>query len=274
MIAFDLDGTILNQQKKLSPENEAAVKACIKKGIHVVPATGRMQAAIPEEIMRIPGIRYGIVANGAEIRDFAQDRRLDYRTIDWETAYDILSFLSGYPVAYDPFIEGRGKTEKRFLHHLEAFGIPAVMKDVVFSTRDIVENELEYLKAAKTGVEKINVFTADRSLRKMLWEKLSDWEDIVVTSSLDYNLEINAKEATKGKALFRLAKALGIAREQTMSFGDGSNDLSMIESAGIGIAMENGIDMVKEKADYITLSNDQNGVAAAIYHFIPMHKEG
>lgn len=88
-----------------------------------------------------------------------------------------------------------------------------------------------------------------------------------MSSSIPNNLEINAAGADKGGALIRLAARLGIPREATMSFGDGENDLSMIRMAGIGVAMANGEESVKEAADYITETNNEAGVAKAICHF-------
>lgn len=82
------------------------------------------------------------------------------------------------------------------------------------------------------------------------------------------NLEINAEAATKGNALLWLADHLGIAREETMAFGDGENDISMLKAAGIGIAMGNASDQVKAAADEVTLTNEQAGVAAAIRTWI------
>ena len=136
------------------------------------------------------------------------------------------------------------------------------------STRDQVEDEIALVRDGQLSVEKINVFTADRKLRAMLWERLEGFEGLAVTSSLEYNLEINAAAATKGNGLLCLAEYLGLKPEQTMAFGDGSNDLSMIQAAGLGVAMENAMEILKQQADYITGSNQEDGVASAIEHFI------
>ena len=94
-------------------------------------------------------------------------------------------------------------------------------------------------------------------------------QDMVrATSSLYNNLEINASSATKGRALMWLADYLKIDREATMALGDGGNDLSMIQAAGIGVAMVNGLEEVKAAADFITMSNDEDGVAAAVEKFV------
>lgn len=270
LIALDLDGTLLNQEKKLSDRNRAALESCIRHGILIVPATGRPASGIPDFIRQIPGVQYGILTNGARVADLTDGTIISEQLIHWERACQVMTFLAQYPVAYDPYVGGRGKMEARFRNHLDQYGLPEVMKQLVLSTRDEVENELAYVQQGKTQVEKINVFTSDPVLRMELWENLKQFDDLIVTSSLEFNLEINAAAATKGGGLRKLAEYLGLRTQQTMAFGDGSNDLSMIQEAGIGVVMANGMDMLKKEADYITLSNDQDGVAAAIYHFLKL----
>ncbi|MGL5244586.1 MAG: HAD-IIB family hydrolase, partial [Sarcina sp.] len=89
----------------------------------------------------------------------------------------------------------------------------------------------------------------------------------VVSSSLN-NFEIMAEGTSKGKAVKALAERLGVKREEIMCIGDSENDLSMIEYAGVGIAMGNALDMLKEKATFVTKSNNEHGVARAIEKFI------
>lgn len=268
LIALDLDGTLLNQEKQLSPANQAALERCIQQGILVVPATGRPALGLPAVIRKMPGVRYGILTNGARVENLVSGEVISEARMDWQLACELLSFISQYPVAYDPYISGRGKMEARFLDHLDQYGLPPAMQKLVSSTRDAVEDELAYVRERKEDVEKINIFTPDQKLRSWLWKELSRYPELIVTSSLDYNLEINAASATKGRALKTLAEFLGIEASQTMAFGDGSNDLSMIQEAGIGVAMANAMDVLKAEADYITLSNEEDGVAAAINHFL------
>ena len=82
------------------------------------------------------------------------------------------------------------------------------------------------------------------------------------------NLEINAAGVNKGKAMIELGKLLGIPREEIMAFGDGNNDLKMLKEVGTGVAMVNAIPSVKEAADYVTLSNDEEGVAKFIEKYV------
>ena len=126
----------------------------------------------------------------------------------------------------------------------------------------------QYMVETKSCAEKINVFLADLSDKEILREELSSVEGLAISSSMYNNLEINAEAATKGNALLWLADHLGIPREETMAFGDGENDISMLKAAGTGVAMGNASDHVKAAADEVTLTNEQDGVAAAIQTWI------
>lgn len=268
LISLDLDGTLLNSKKQLSQGNLQALKACIARGIQIVPTTGRTVDGVPSVVKEIPGVRYVIATNGAMIFDMETETIIDRRMLENAQALAILRILEEYPVMYDPYINGRGISEEKFFGHMERYGLPKELQEMVLVTRDVVPNVIRFVEENGGPVEKINMFFAEPSLKGEIRQRLKEIPDILITSSIPLNLEINHPEATKGKGILRLAKHLGISREETMAFGDGENDLSMMKEAGIGVAMENGMKELKEKADYVTGSNDEDGVAAAIDRFI------
>ena len=271
LIAFDLDGTVLDSLKRLSGRNRAALKACAEKGIVLVPATGRAAAGISPAIRDIPGVRYGITTNGGTITDLKTGEILDRQTISCEKALRLMKVISRYHAMYDPYINGRGITQPEFYDHMDEFGLTPVIQEMVRATRDVVLNIQDYVKQTGAEVEKINIYLADLKDREPLQRELEQEEGLAITSSLYNNLEVNDAKATKGQALKRLADYLNIPMEAVMAFGDGGNDLSMIQAAGTGVAMANGLETVKAAADYITLDNDQDGVADAIEKLILGH---
>ncbi len=268
IIALDLDGTLLNSEKKLSDRSREALTACARLGIHIVPTTGRAAAGVPSQVLSLPGVRYAITTNGGTVADLKTGAVLDRRTISNSQALRLLYAADRYDVMYDPYIEGRGITQPQFFNHMERYHLTPVLQEMVRATRDVVPNILEYVERCGCQVEKINVFAADPKEREALRQEFSREPGIVITSSMPNNLEVNAESATKGRALMWLADYLGVDRGATMAFGDGENDVSMIRAAGMGIAMENGIEAVKQAADYITAANDEDGVAAALERFI------
>jgi hypothetical protein len=126
----------------------------------------------------------------------------------------------------------------------------------------------EYLMEQKKDVQKIQFFSPDDALRQRLLKELPlRYANIYTSTSVPDNVEINQIHANKGEALLVLADYLGVPQGATMGFGDGLNDLSMIKDAGIGIAMANACDAVKEVADWIAPSCDESGVACGINKF-------
>lgn len=268
LIALDLDGTLLDSQKHLSTGNRKALEACCERGIQIVPTTGRTVDGIPDMIKEIPGIRYAITTNGAVIEDMAEQKRLEEKLLPWELALELLETASRYRTMYDLYIERRGVTEPRFYDHLSDYGIPSQLETLIRATRDVYPSIKEYVRSSRKPVEKINLFFSDMEERERVRAVLESRGDILITSSMSFNLELNALGATKGGGILRLAEHLGIAREQTMAIGDGENDFSMIEDAGVGVAMKNGLQELQNVADYITDTNDEDGVASAIAHFV------
>ena len=268
MIAFDLDGTVLDSNKRLSSRNRNALADCAAMGICVVPTTGRSAAGIIPEIRNIPGVRYAITTNGGTITDLTTGEILERQTIPNEKALRLLRIIDRCHAMYDPYIRGRGISQPSFYDHMEEFGLTPVLQEMVRATRDVVPNILEYVEQTQEEVEKINIYLADVRDRDGLRRELEQEPDLSITSSLYNNLEINSSTATKGRALMWLADHLGIPQEATMALGDGGNDLSMIQAAEIGVAMDNGLESVKAAADFITGTNDEDGVAAAIEKFV------
>lgn len=268
LIALDLDGTLLDSKKQLSSANRDALTECMKRGIWVVPCTGRTVDGIPDEIKNLKGIRYSITTNGAVIEDMEKGKPIDTRTIPWSYALDILKILDQHDVMYDPYIDRRGITEPRFFEHLDRYGLSPEIQELVRRTRDVYPNIIEFVRTSEKPVEKINLFFNDNIKRAELRKILEGMDDLAITSSMPLNLEINDSKATKGNGIIRLAKHLGLRKEQTMAVGDGENDISMLAKAGIGVAMGNGRPDLLSVADFITETNDNDGVAYAIKRLI------
>ena len=270
LIATDLDGTLLDEEKKVPEENMAMLRKCAEHGIEIVPATGRTVKGIPETLKTLPGVRYVIATNGAVVADLKEDRILDTCRLPVEIAVKIMELArdSHDDIMYDAYIEGNGYTRQEFMDNIRRYVKTEGMVALVMRTRKAVSDSIAYVKEQGKPVDKINLYFADMDARARMRETLKGIKGILVSSSIPNNLEINAEGADKGSALLRLAELLHIKREETMAFGDGENDISMIAMAGIGVAMENGVDQVRAAADHVTGTNEEAGVAAAIRKFV------
>ncbi len=268
LIAFDLDGTLLDDGKRLPDRNRQALAECARRGIYIVPCTGRFVKGIPLEILDT-GVRYAITMNGGSIEDVKTGEILDRRPLEKTDALAVMRMAREYPgVMYDAFVGGQGISEEKFYDHLERFGATGAVRELIRNTRIKIADIISYVEQTPLAVDKVNLLFADMGDRAVLRERLAVFPGLLVTSSLANNLEINGIGAEKGDALLRLAAYLGIAREETMAFGDGGNDYSLIEKAGVGIAMSNGESGLKAKADYVAPDNNSAGVAQVIEKFL------
>lgn len=270
LIATDLDGTLLDDKKQVPERNMQALQECAARGIVIVPATGRTVRGIPDRIRELPGVRYVITTNGAVVADLEKNCIIDSCRLPMEKAVEIMELAadSSDEIMYDAYIDGDGFSMERFLSNVRYYVKTEGMEELIRKTRQVVPDTIQYVRDQAKEVDKINFFFVDLDAKERMRETLKTVEGILVTSSIPNNLEINAAGADKGGALLRLASYLNMEPAETMAFGDGENDLSMMEKAGIGIAMENGEKSVRKAADYVTLTNEEAGVAAAIEKFI------
>ena len=268
LILLDLDGTLLTSDKRISPGNYAALERACAKGIHIVPSTGRFFDGIPQVVRDLSFVRYAITVNGAQIYDRTEDRilrRAEIQPADAERIYDRLEAL---PVIYDCFLDGWGYMDRRNYQRIDQFISDPRVNRMVKDLRKPVENFRAFMREQNRPVQKIQMFFRDMALREQVWTQLiREFPDMSVTSSISNNVEINARHANKGEALEFLCRYLGLEVGQSMAFGDGSNDRSMIEAAGVGVAMANADQALKAAADYITDTNDNDGVAKAMEKF-------
>ena len=269
IIALDLDGTLLNSSKELSEVNLKALERAAQMGYEVVPTTGRFYGGMPESIRSLSFINYAITINGAAVADLVNDHNLYRAEIPWAQAVDIMAWLDTMPVIYDCYMDNAGWMTEALKEKIDETIDDAHYRKMFHELRRPVTELKAFIRERGQDVQKIQFFTKEPILRLELLDELPKrFPNIAVSSSHIQNVEINQCYANKGEALMALADYLGVPRENTYSFGDGLNDLTMIEAAGVGIAMENACAQVKAAADWVTASCDQDGVAVGLTHFI------
>ena len=267
LIAFDLDGTLLNDDKEVSRENFRALMEAAEKGIEIVPATGRLPDNFPEALRGLP-IRYAIYVNGAEVVDTHTGEVISRTSVPWQQAIEVFREGEQYPIPYDCYLENCGYISQKFYDRIPEFAFNDHYVKMMYATRKPVPELKEFLAQQKKDVQKL-LFYFRKDQYDLRQELLLNWKipGIEVSSSMPNNLELNHEKGIKGYALQALAKHLGLDMSQTMAFGDGHNDLSMIRMAGFGVAMEESWPALWECADYITGSCNHSGVAQAIRKF-------
>lgn len=269
MIGFDLDGTLLTDKKELRSYTIEILRRAVKQGIEILPVTGRPLCGLPKMVKELVGLRYAITANGARILDLKDGTVLREQLVDTKTAEEILEILGKYDTLREIYYDGTGYAKRAELEKIHQFFEEGPMAEYVRSTRCPVEDLMEKFHTENRAVDKVQGVFADLEERKKALEEIESLTGVTVTKALKYNIEVNAAGVNKGDALVWLAKRLGIMPKETLAFGDGNNDLALLEKAGTGVAMKNGIEEIKRAADETTeKTNDEEGVAQFIETYV------
>lgn len=271
IIALDLDGTLLDSQKRLSAANRAALEAAAAQGVQIVPTTGRFFGMMPQAVRDLPFVRYAITINGAQVYDRETDTAIVRDEIPLAMALELMRLLDGYDVIYDCYRANWGWMTAALQAKAEGYATDAHYLQMIRTFRRPVADLKAHLEstAAEGDVQKVMLFARNvregEAVTKVLAAEIARrFPAIKVTASTWNNLELNIASAHKGNALKRFAEHLGLTLANCMALGDGMNDLTMIEAAGLGVAMANAHPRVRAAADRITRSNDEDGVAYAI----------
>lgn len=269
LIAFDLDGTLLDSRKGLSERNRRALVAAGEAGIWLVPATGRIPAGLPEPLRGLPGLRWGILSNGAELYDFEEQRIVGREEIPLDTALEVYDYAESLGLFYDCYQDNWGYITEDFKRRAPTFIPDPGILDLMERLRTPVPELRAYLREKGEALQKLQFYFTDLAQRERLLRELPErYPMLAVTSSVPFNIEINSARSTKGRALESLCAMLKIDPADVLAFGDGTNDLSLLRAAGCGVAMANAEPAVRAAADRVTASNDESGVALVIEEFL------
>ncbi len=267
LIAFDLDNTLLNTKKAVTPDTLRVLARAADLGIEIVPVTGRVWSSVPEQVKAMDFVRYAVTLNGAEVYDVKNGRVLAEFLMPVGRAETLAHVFEDLGVVYDFIAKGQGWMKRECWENIPSVSSgewqTKIMQDTRLPVDDIFGKLSEY-----DGVQKMQIYTLDSALRENLLEALPVvFPHALFTSSVPNNIEINDKSANKGDGMKYVAEYLNIPAEATMAFGDGLNDLSMIQAAGIGVAMGNACRELLEVADHVTDDCDHDGVAEGIRTF-------
>lgn len=263
LVAIDMDGTLLKEDKTISERTKKAIQSAREKDVTVVLATGRPIEGVSrylEELDMYTDKDYVLSYNGALIQ----------KTLSKEVVGKIA--LTGQDLHYLKKLSDELKVNIHAFSETKGLITPKNSKytEVEASINNININEINFDTISNDEVIVKIMMIDEPEILGPAMEKLPKevFEKYTVVRSTPYFLEFLNKEVNKGVGVEMLAKHLGVKQEEVITFGDAGNDLHMIEYAGLGVAMANAFDEVKEAANYITDSNENDGVAKAIEKFI------
>lgn len=273
LIASDLDGTLLRDDKSVSPGNRQAIRDALAAGAEFVVATGRPVYNIGLDLFRSLGCRYVISSNGTAVHRLSDMACLYQEPMESADALELARELSKLPICQRIFVSDAICMQTSQAVLLDQLDISEPIRDALKAFCRVVEDLPAYLAQSQETVFKLAIYFLPQPDGSYL-----HYDEIRARIESDprfdqvcggcHNMEITRAGASKGKALLWLADYLGIPHSETMACGDTENDIAMLKAAAVGVATANAEPDAKAAANYITASNEEDGVAKAIYHFL------
>ena len=263
MIVLDLDGTLTNDKKEITPRTKEALMQAQTAGVHIVLASGRPTygiAPLAEELKLKENGGFILAFNGGKIIDCTNNEVLFEQKLDEQLV----------PLLYQEAM----KAGLEILTY-QGEGIAATNKNDKYVEHEAFINKMpivqydDFLNQLVYPINKCLIVGDPTPLHKLELRLAKELEGkMEVYRSADFFLECVPLGIDKARSLDRLISTLGIQREEVIACGDGYNDLSMIRFAGLGVAMANAAKDIQSEADLVTLSNEEDGVAHVIERFI------
>lgn len=259
LIAMDLDGTLNNDQKVITEKTKAALMAAQKEGIRLALASARPSPGLFKErdILRLQDHKGILMSyNGGRIVDAETGKVLFETSMDLEETKQVLRKLESLPVTpiLDDGVQFYVADKNGYKVDYECKNNNMVCSEV--------GNLAEFLNFAPI---KILMSVQPEELPQVQKEIAAFLpESLTVVQTAAFYLEVIPKVINKGQGIRDICKVLGLSTEEVISFGDAANDIPMLREAGMGVAMGNAADPVKAAANMVTLSNNEDGIAAAL----------
>ena len=264
LVAIDLDGTLLNSKKELSPRNKETLMKAKAAGIKIVLCTGRPLKAIEvylEELGLLDHGDYSITFNGGLVQKNESGEIMEKALMPLEDIHELHELAVSLDVPLDVLSDGLVLQLPTSLNYRSIYGELNNLLTFETAQLDQLATDGVYNKAVIALEENY----LDEQIKKIPREFYDRYEVIKTRNNL---LEFMPKGITKAYGISLLAKDLGINQEEIMTIGDEENDLPMIEYAGLGVAMKNAVPKVKEAAQVITDTNDRDGVAKVVETYV------
>lgn len=282
LVAIDLDGTMLNSYGMVTENTKQVIKNTINKGTEVIIASGRPIDSIKTIAKEIGSENYFIAGNGALIYDIKKDEIIYEKFMNKQKVLEIIKICEENSISYNIY------TEKTIIAKGLKYNVLYYYKENLKKEENkktnitIVEDVYEYIKNLENEkFLKITVCDETKSVFNSIIRKLRTVEDIDVLDVLHmsrkmikqgtedvpieyYYTEISLKDVDKWNAIEYLANKMNISKDEIIAIGDNINDKKMIENAKVGIAMGQSTPVITKIADFVTLNNNEDGVAKAL----------
>ena len=270
LIALDMDGTLLTSDHHVSKGCRDAIKAAKEQGKYAVLSTGRNLDELKDNKKELCDVPFYICESGALLYDCKTKERLFHVSIPEEIVKEILDIVEKYDAM--PYLASNGETVvERCRHgHMTYFNMGKYEEMLFRQGSVIIDCSMkEYYEKTLCSVEKFNIFCASTEVRETLFAHLTSLNlPITMVYSEIASIEISPLGVSKGLGLKKLCEHLGISIEESIAVGDADNDMEILKTAGLSVAMGNAAPYVKEVCDVIVADNDHDGCKEAIETYL------
>ena len=278
LVAIDLDGTMLNQYGIITEKTKKAISKAQEKGVEVMIASGRAITSVKRFSKEINSNKYFISGNGAITYDIKNNKILYENILSKTKALKIIKICEENSIYYNVYTENGIIAKNLSYNTLYYYKDNLTKPDENRTHINIVENVYDYFEQREEKILKIMICDEHKTVFNSIVRKLKELSEIEVLEvshmsrkiikqgtdeiALEYfYTEVSAKDVDKWNALEEIIKLMNISKEEVVTIGDNANDLKMITNAGLGVAMGESAPYVKQSADIIAPTNDEDGVA-------------
>lgn len=265
LLAIDMDGTALTSTKKISPRTARAIDELLTSGVHVVTSTGRGVAELTDYAEEFRNMHYGILISGGLVYDFFGGKAIASHPVDENVMLKIIDYGLHEGAMVHLLTLKHSVAREIDIQRMKDFNME-IYFDMFNRICLRVDDFKQYIREHPGEVLKVNLYHRDRPSRDRNLARLQKF-DLSISFTERDNLEASPAGVTKASGLRELCKFLGIDLSETVAVGDGHNDVEILQTAGLGVAMGNSSDDIKKISGYITADNDHDGVAQVIEKF-------
>ena len=266
LIAFDMDGTLLDSNHQITQNSLDAIDAAVDAGKTVILSTGRSLSELKDYRQTLKNVRYFICESGALLVDTLDDSIIHSEQIAPAAVREIIRIASPEKAMIYIASNGQNLATRSYVMRMADFCI-GQYQDIFLHTGTLLDDVVASYNKEEFPIEKLNLFSATPELREYFVQALSHLP-LEMARAEDTSLELSPKNVSKGSGLIKLCECLSIPVERTIAVGDSDNDIEILKTAGLSVAMGNARQHIKELSDVIVADNDHGGCAEAIYKYL------
>ena len=267
LIAFDMDGTLLNSQKEITPRTLAALKKAAAAGKQIALSTGRCRPELTAYTALVPGIRYFICTSGALVYDVHEQKEIYKKPLEPELVRRLLEISKEEDLMVH-LLDAESIVQTDQFESMGNYGM-GVYKPMYERVVTVWDDLYEAYCAAPFPVEKVNFYHRDPEARERTKERLREAGlPVIMVNAEKGSLELSAEGVDKGAGLQKLCEYLKLPLDKTIAVGDADNDITILQKAGLAIAMGNALPKIKALSAAVVADCDHDGCAEAVETYL------